>query len=129
MSIVFDDLHVRVLSSGRRFALSLAFVAYVGVDKYTVPAGFVTDFASVPRGLWNILPPFGRYSRAAVLHDWMYHTGIVNRARADRIFLEGMAALGVSWAKRWAMYFGVRVGGWVRWNQCRREKFEGGKRA
>ena len=34
-----------------------------------VPAGMITDFASVPRPLWNILPPTGGYGEAAVVHD------------------------------------------------------------
>ena len=34
------------------------------VDRFRVPAGFVTDLASVPRILWSILPPFGRYVAA-----------------------------------------------------------------
>lgn len=28
-----------------------------------VPAGFETDFASVPRLFWRVVPPWGRYSR------------------------------------------------------------------
>ena len=31
----------------------------------TVPAGFPTDFASIPRGLWNVLPPIGKYDAGA----------------------------------------------------------------
>ena len=38
----------------------------------TVPAGFVTDFASTPRAIWAILPPTGRYQLAAVVHDFLY---------------------------------------------------------
>lgn len=36
-----------------------------------VPAGFVTDGASVPRAFWALLPVWGRYSRAAVVHDYL----------------------------------------------------------
>lgn len=38
---------------------------------YTIPKGYVTDFASVPKFLWSILPPLGRHNLAALLHDWM----------------------------------------------------------
>jgi hypothetical protein len=38
----------------------------------TVPAGFVTDFASTPRAIWAVLPPFGTYQLAAVVHDFLY---------------------------------------------------------
>lgn len=77
-----------------------------------VPAGCETDFASIPRVLWNILPPVGRYGKAAVVHDFLYRTkGEATRAQADRVFLEGMTALDVGVLTRTLMYLGVRVGG------------------
>ena len=44
--------------------------------KVTVPAGFVTDLASVPRLLWAIVPRDGLHNGAAVVHDFLYqHRG------------------------------------------------------
>src|SRR5438128_934582 len=40
-------------------------------DTFVVPTGFVTDFASVPRFLHWLVSPYGAYTRAAVLHDWL----------------------------------------------------------
>ena len=40
-------------------------------ESIEVPAGFVSDLASVPRIFWPFLPPDGDYSQAAVLHDWL----------------------------------------------------------
>ena len=37
-----------------------------------VPAGFVTDFASIPYGFRGVLPPNGPWGKAAVVHDYMY---------------------------------------------------------
>lgn len=37
-----------------------------------VSAGYVTDFASVPRWLWSLFPPIGKYNRAALIHDYLY---------------------------------------------------------
>jgi Protein of unknown function (DUF1353) len=34
-----------------------------------VPAGFETDLVSVPFPLWALIGPFGRQTRAAILHD------------------------------------------------------------
>ena len=42
----------------------------VGV-KVTVPKGFVTDMASVPRACWMFIAPFD-VARAAVIHDLLY---------------------------------------------------------
>jgi hypothetical protein len=60
-----------------------------------VPAGRITDLASVPRILWAIYPPFGRYTRAAVIHDDLYDGHRRRKARysrmyADAIFYEAM---------------------------------------
>lgn len=76
-----------------------------------VPAGFVTDFASVPRFFWRLLPPTGEYGKAAVVHDYLYRYGTVTRAEADRVFLEAMAELGVSRFTRKVMYRAVRLFG------------------
>jgi hypothetical protein len=74
----------------------------------TVPAGFVTDFASVPRIFWNLLPPTGRYGKAAVIHDYLYRTyGAGSKIVADAIFYEAMKALGVNAIVRGVMYLGV----------------------
>lgn len=81
-----------------------------------VPAGFVTDFASIPRPLWALLPPTGRYGKAAVIHDDLYRSPhmvrpAVTRLQADRTLREGMEALGVTWLVRQVIYLGVRLGG------------------
>ena len=41
--------------------------------KITVPVGFVTDLASVPRALWGFIAPFD-VARAAIIHDLLYKT-------------------------------------------------------
>lgn len=104
-----------------------------GPDGYPVvdvPAGFITDFASVPRILWNILPPTGKYGKAAVVHDRLYqspHLELcvgypsfkVDRYFADLVLLEGMEVLKVDWLTRWIIYLGVRIGGWMPWDGYR----------
>ncbi|MBX9706865.1 MAG: DUF1353 domain-containing protein [Caulobacteraceae bacterium] len=37
-----------------------------------VPAGFVTDFASVPFGVRNLFPALGPWGRPAIIHDFLY---------------------------------------------------------
>lgn len=81
-----------------------------------VPDGFVTDGASIPRFLWWLLPAWGSYSRAAVVHDYLCTVlaggGVLlfcqSRAEADRIFLEAMKVCGTSRPVRWAMFLAVR---------------------
>jgi hypothetical protein len=83
-----------------------------------VPQGFVTDGASVPRVFWSLLPPWGRYSRAAVLHDRLCalidrgtpHEAAPTRREADALFFEAMAASRVNVVTRWVLWIGVRIG-------------------
>jgi len=82
---------------------------------YTIPKGFVTDFASVPRCFWFVLPPMGRYGKAALLHDWLYNVKTTTRRGADRVFLQAMLLMGVAKWKAWVMYAAVRMFGWMRW--------------
>ena len=89
-----------------------------------VPAGFKTDFASVPRALWNILPPVGKYDAGAVCHDLLYREGAFNgraieRGEADNVLREAMEVCCVSGVQRWLIYAGLRVGGWVVWRRYR----------
>ncbi|WP_139385602.1 DUF1353 domain-containing protein, partial [Salmonella enterica] len=45
-------------------------------DVIEVPAGFVTDFASVPRIFWTILPSDGKYAKAAIIYDYLYDNAL-----------------------------------------------------
>lgn len=86
-----------------------------------VPAGFVTDLASIPRGLWNLIPKIGKYDRAAVVHDFLYQFNTCSRADADFVLKEAMEVSGVSWWPRWPIYLGVRVGGGKVWDEYRKK--------
>ena len=81
-------------------------------DTFVVPAGFRTDFASVPRIAVWLFPRFGRYTLAAVLHDWLTTVGLATRVidsrDADGVFRRVMAELDVPPVRRWLMWTGVR---------------------
>lgn len=73
-----------------------------------VPAGFETDFASIPRALWWLLPPDGAYTQAAVLHDWLCKERKYTRLRTSSIFHEAMQVLGVGRFTARAMFLAVQ---------------------
>ena len=86
---------------------------------FKVPGFFISDGASIPKfafsfigGRWT-----GKYVEAAIIHDYLYFTQTTKRNYADRIFLEAMKDLKVSWWKRRMMWTAVRVGGWRPWNR------------
>ena len=103
------------------FRLDVPFRYYGNVDVWEIPEGFVTDLASVPKFFWGILPPLGRYSRAAVVHDYLYVTGVVSRRDADGVFLRIMKERGVSRLTRYTMWTAVRAFGWLYWKHGRRD--------
>ncbi len=77
----------------------------------TVPRGYVTDFASVPRLFWFIVPPTGAWCPAAVVHDYLYQVPTCSRFLADAVFREAMHQLGVPFWRRVMMYYAVRLFG------------------
>ena len=84
-------------------------------NSITVPAGFVTDFASVPNPLRGFIPQWGIYGKAAVLHDYIYLTHDLTRLEADNLFLEAMVALNTPRWQRTVMFLAVRIFGFLSW--------------
>lgn len=135
MSSFTTDLRVKVLDNGENYEILDDFVYYRDNNarvRLKVNAGYVTDFASVPRIFWSIFPPFGKYTKAAVLHDmlcdaylekktWSYvltddsdvtieeRERLITRKEADLIFKEAMEAIKVPKVTRWFLYTSVRV--------------------
>jgi hypothetical protein len=77
----------------------------------TVPVGFQTDLASVPRMPVIYWLAGDTSSAAAVVHDYLYSTGLVPRALADAVLREASMVTGVPRWRRWIMWAGVRIGG------------------
>ena len=75
----------------------------------TVPKGFTTDLASVPRLPGAYLLFNGKARRSAILHDWLY-TERYPREWADMVFLAAMENE-VGAIPRTLMYWAVRLGG------------------
>lgn len=116
MSSFTSPLHVEPLD-GRLWRLLSPFVYHVGAypskEKIFIPVGFITDFASVPRLLWSIIPPWGTYGKPSIVHDYLLTQTKYTRKRADEIFLEGMEVLGVPRWKRTIMFVSVRLWGMI----------------
>jgi hypothetical protein len=96
-------------------------------QRWTVEPGAGTDFASVPRVFVWFLPRYGRYTKAAILHDHLWRTeapaGNLTWVEADGVFRRAMRELDVPFLRRWIMWSAVRWGaltkpngikGWLR---------------
>lgn len=70
----------------------LAFQSDVAGKTIVAPAGFVTDYASVPRVPFAYWIAGDRAHPAAVIHDWLYTSHLVDRATADAVLEEAANA-------------------------------------
>jgi len=120
MSSFTTHLLLEVLDDGK-FRVAEQFEYHIGSypseEIIDVPAGTFTDFASTPWYMHWIFPPTGKYSKAAVVHDFLYRSGVKSRKDADNIFLEAMGTLDVPKWKRNSMFIVVRLFGWVPFNK------------
>lgn len=135
MSSFREPLDVRVRDDGKHYEVLDTFTYYLDNNKEAllkVEKGFITDFASVPRIFWSIYPPFGRYTKCAVLHDRLcvaflnkelwnnvavdkdklpvaLQNRFVRRYEADKLFLDSMKAIKVNAFTRFVLYASVRI--------------------
>jgi hypothetical protein len=85
------------------------------VASVRVPIGFVTDFASIPRAFWSLLPPDALYTFPAIVHDYLYWEQRGTRSEADLTLKYAMEEFQVGKATVQTVYAGVRVGGEAAW--------------
>jgi hypothetical protein len=75
----------------------------------TVPAGFTTDLASIPRfARWWLNPADARFAKAAIIHDYLLSQGY-SKAFAAAVFYEALLADGVSRSKAHLMFKAVLI--------------------
>ena len=123
---------LKALKNGREWELQGDYlVSFLGarVAYVVIKKGFVYDGASIPRFAWRLIgaPMTGKYTRAALVHDWLYVTKQVHvwgssrypmaigRKYADKIMLTFMKRDGVVWWRRNAIYLAIRVRGQHAW--------------
>lgn len=109
--IELEDAGMR--GSSRLFKLTADFRFYSSKGLITVPKGFITDGASIPKMFWSIFAPFGQYFQSALIHDWLYSSNNkqFTREEADFLLNEGMIILGVPWIQRVLILRTVRIFG------------------
>lgn len=108
-------IDVRYLD-GRRWQLLAEFVYCSTLLQTCIrcPAGFITDFASIPSALWRVLTPTDpRIGPAAVIHDTLYRDTSfrVTKDEADHVLVEAMELLGASTTLRTMVYYALHAFG------------------
>ena len=97
----------------------------VSSQEIVVPAGFVTDLASIPQVLQSIIRANGNYILPAVVHDYLYWNQSCTRKQADQIFLLAMIENKVGALHQKAIHGAVAVAGGFAWDDNAKERTEG----
>lgn len=120
--VVLQEPNLRLLHGGQWSLQTNMVVQMADGRQFTVPAGFVTDFASSRVGRYNLLGIDAANSYASVLHDWLYKTNTVNKHQADLYFSEGLKSdKNVGWWDSFKGYYGVKLFGGFAWRAHRKE--------
>lgn len=123
MSRFLDPLNVAEISDSVFSVIDHPFryQSNVANQLITVPIGFYTDFASVPRWVPIMYALLGDTAHEpAVIHDWLYYSAITTKDIADKVLLEAMKCWGMPLWRAYPIYWGVHIGGFVAWNEHRK---------
>ena len=93
----------------------LVYVTVAG-EMITVPRGFITDLASIPQALRGVIDTNGVSRSPAVLHDYLYCIQDRPREQCDDLMIEALRSRGASRLECDVIYFGIRLGGSVGWD-------------
>lgn len=131
MSAFLDPLMLRALSAEECSDAKSADALFqlMGAFRYqsdkfgliAVPAGFITDFASIPSPvLWYVDRDDPCIAFPSVIHDALYSSrgllgGNFSREQSDTVLREAMLACGASWLQAQTVYLAVRTGGGSHW--------------
>jgi len=86
---------------------------------YEIPAGYITDFGSVPKLLRCFVDTKDESILGYIIHDYLYGKGKKNRtetlsrAECDMVLLKITIQCGQNHLEALAAYLGVRGAGWV----------------
>lgn len=113
---VLGVLMARRTKGGRRVLFeNLKFI--IDEKVYTIPAGFTTDYSSVPTALsWFV--DWRKVDLAGVVHDYLYTNKILSRKNADKAWRQ-IASQGkyhVNRVQGGLGYLALRAFGWIYWS-------------
>lgn len=119
MSHFSTALIAKAVEGGWELQQELVYTSDLLGSTITVPVGYTTDLASVPRVLrWAVPVANAKNRRAAVVHDYLCTHGIdlgivKSQKRSDQLFREALGVEGVGRFKSGALYYPVRSYQWI----------------
>lgn len=104
---------ISLVPRGRRWEVEDDYNTQVLGFTVDIKKGFISDLASIPRVLWIFFPPFGRYTEAAIVHDYLYIRSDLPRQKCDEIFFVLMLRNNTNYYTAKLFYKAVRLFGWM----------------
>lgn len=96
-------------------------------ETFIIPKGFETDLSTVPKWLWGLLPPFGDFLLAAIIHDYLYVTKPCSKEAADKEMLIWSKVLNsdnfINRIDNYLRYYGVKHLGFKVWKRGIKNQF------
>jgi hypothetical protein len=108
------------VDKGWRLLTSLKYYSETLGQEITVPSGFFTDLASVPRLFrWLVPVANAKNRKAAIVHDYLCTEAAqkfygIDQRMADKIFREALAVCNVHPVGQWVMWTPVRAYQWTK---------------
>ena len=108
------EYEVNIKRIGARKAVVLHNVSLFGVS---IPEGFETDGASVPRLFWFIISPFTLALYASIVHDFQLSNPDKYKAKRrkeiDKQFYYNLRDSGINPIRSYAVWLGVRIWSYI----------------
>ena len=84
-----------------------------------IPAGFATDFGSVPKSFRNLVTSVSVYDSAYLLHDYQYSTTYagptISFTQSNKMLRANLRALGMGKLDAFLVFWSIQLFGKKRW--------------
>ena len=120
--VIYGAIQLESYEKGFKLVNTVKFKS--GGKKFIMLKGFITDLGSIPRPLRNLFSRFGLSTDGYVLHDFGYRVQPINTDRKfwDDTLLEFMKYKKENYFKRYSIYWGLRLFGWIAWENNKKIK-------
>lgn len=95
MLVRFEELSLSVSNTSGKFYNNKPWTFEIDAHCYTIPPGYQSDLASIPSLVRPFIKTWGKWTRAAFMHDWCIDYAPFSREYADKAFYYGLLSDGV----------------------------------
>ena len=119
-SVIVDSEICIIPTHGYNYKTCQQLDYFIDTNLISIPKGYESDLASIPRAFWSIMSPNkSELIAPALIHDLLYGENcLYTRKMADDIFYRALRNNGVSFYDSAKLYTGVRIFGASHFKKC-----------